>query len=89
MPVPLTYILGITKKSFVLPFRPCTDRDEIKLKSVSVAITDLCISNFIQIGRHLGEWRPKNLFLLVSIIEDGQAYGWTCIAFEYAKHRIP
>jgi len=77
MPLPLTTrssvvynwtygTLGITSNdSHSLAWsRPCSDRGEIEPTSVVHASTDnRYLTYFVQIGRHMGEYRPKNLFI--------------------------
>ena len=38
-------------------------RSESEHITVYRATTGLFVPNFVQIGRHLGEWRPKHLFV--------------------------
>jgi len=41
--------------------RPCTDRSQTEPTSLSCAAT-LFLPDFIQIGAHLGDWKPNNLY---------------------------
>ena len=57
-----------------------------KLNPQVYSVQQLSLPNFIQIGRRMGEWRPKNLFW--PIIENSHSYGldghapmvsWICL----------